>query len=289
MTTRRIGILHPGEMGISIAASAQHGGSEVWWASDGRRLATRVRAEQQGLIDGGSVAALCRSCGIIVSVCPPHAAEAVAEEVAAGGFSGLYIDANAIAPARAIRIGALLQHAGAAFVDGGIIGGPAWQPGKTWLCLSGPRAADAASCFSAGPLETQVLGSEIGAASALKMCYAAYAKGITALLCAVLGAAERLGVRGALDWHWARDEGAAAAAAERVGRSLPKAWRYVGEMDEIASTFRSAGLPGEFHDASAEIYRRLSGFKDAPAAPSLDDMIAGLLAGLAEPDTMSRG
>jgi 3-hydroxyisobutyrate dehydrogenase-like beta-hydroxyacid dehydrogenase len=189
------------------------------------------------------------------------------------------VDANAIAPARAVRIGALLERAGAAFVDGGIIGGPAWQPGKTWLCLSGPRAAEVAACFSAGPLETQVLGAEIGAASALKMCYAAHGKGVTALLCAVLGAAERLGVREALVGHWARDEGAVAAAAERIGRSLPKAWRYVGEMEEIASTFRSVDLPGEFHDAAAEIYRRLAGFKDAPGRPSLDEMLEGLLAG----------
>jgi 3-hydroxyisobutyrate dehydrogenase-like beta-hydroxyacid dehydrogenase len=283
MSARRLGILHPGEMGISIAVSAQHSGAQVSWVSEGRGAQTRARAERHGLTDAGTVTVLCRQCDIIVSVCPPDAAETVAEAVAACGYAGLYVDANAIAPARAVRIDALMKRAGAEFVDGGIIGGPAWQPGKTWLCLSGPRAENAAAWFSAGPLETQVLGAEIGAASALKMCYAAHAKGMTALLCAVLAAAERLRVREALDWHWARG-GGVPDAAERVGRSMPKAWRYAGEMDEIAATFRSAGVPGEFHDAAAEIYRRLSAFKDAPKTPSIDDMLHELLGALPAKD-----
>src|SRR6185436_14581844 len=101
----------------------------------------------------------------------------------------------AISPQRAERIGHAVTDAGAAFVDGGIIGGPAWKPGSTWLYLSGVDADKAAAYFSAGPLETQVIGEAIGKASALKMCFAAYTKGTTALLCAVLGAAEALDVR----------------------------------------------------------------------------------------------
>ncbi len=36
--TTPIGILHPGEMGVSIAASAKNGGHSVYWASDGAWL-----------------------------------------------------------------------------------------------------------------------------------------------------------------------------------------------------------------------------------------------------------
>ena len=74
------------------------------------------------------------------------------------------------------------------FVDGGIVGGPAWEPGKTWLYLSGERAADVQPYFSAGPLETEVVGDVVGVASALKMCYASYTKGTTALLSTILAA-----------------------------------------------------------------------------------------------------
>src|SRR5690349_11377749 len=202
MISQRIGFLHPGDMGISIAASAQNAGNEVYWASEGRSPETQARAAKYGLRDAHTLAQLCAECAIVVSVCPPHAAEQVAQQVLAAGFGGLYLDANAIAPQRAERIGADMAAAGVSFVDGGIIGGPAWTPGSTWLYLAGPQADQIAACFAAGPLETQVLGAEIGRASALKMCFAAYTKGTTALLCAILATAEELGVRGDLEQHW---------------------------------------------------------------------------------------
>lgn len=195
MSTEKIGILHPGAMGISVAASAQNNGHTVHWAGAGRSPQTQTRAQQHQLVDVQTVAALCHTCTLLISVCPPHAAEAVAQEVLAHGFTGLYVDANAIAPQRAIQIGQMMINGGATFVDGGIIGGPAWQPNSTWLHLSGPEAERVARCFANGPLETQIMGVEIGKASALKMCYAAYTKGTTALLAAVLGTAVSLGVR----------------------------------------------------------------------------------------------
>jgi 3-hydroxyisobutyrate dehydrogenase-like beta-hydroxyacid dehydrogenase len=277
METKRIGILHPGEMGISLAATAQRTGHEVWWASAGRGEATRARAARFGLHDARTVPALCARCEVIVSICPPHAAADVACEVAASDFGGLFLDANAISPQRTEEIAEAITAAGGEFVDGGIIGGPAWEPGRTWLYLSGPRAADAAACFSTGPLETQVLDATIGAASALKMCYAAFTKGSTALMCALMATAETLGIRPFLEMQWAReDPEAPERAARRVRAVTAKAWRYVGEMEEIAETFRSAGLPGGFHRAAADTYRRLATFKDCPDPPALGDVLAAL-------------
>src|SRR4051794_30374376 len=123
MSAMRIGILHPGEMGVSVAAAARRAGHEVCWASAGRSAATRARAERARLRDVESVSALCAGCDLVLSVCPPAAAEAVAREVAACGFRGLYLDANAVSPARAVAIGEVVTAAGAGFVDGGIIGG----------------------------------------------------------------------------------------------------------------------------------------------------------------------
>jgi 3-hydroxyisobutyrate dehydrogenase-like beta-hydroxyacid dehydrogenase len=278
MANQRIGILHPGDMGTSIAASAQNAGNQVYWASEGRGPATHARAAKIGLRDARTLANLCAECEIILSVCPPHAAEEVAQQVLACGFRGLYLDANAIAPQRAERIGAAMSAAGVGFVDGGIIGGPAWQPNATWLYLAGPQAERIAACFSSGPLETQVLGATIGKASALKMCFAAYSKGTTALLCAILAAAEQLGVRQELAQQWSRDDaGFADAAAQRARRVTAKAWRFEGEMQEIASTFRAAGVPGEFHAAAASVYHRLADFKGARETPALEDVLAALL------------
>jgi 3-hydroxyisobutyrate dehydrogenase-like beta-hydroxyacid dehydrogenase len=273
MQPERIGIVHPGEMGVSIAANLRQSGHAVAWASAGRSPATAARAAEHALRDAGTLAELCAACTLLVSVCPPHAAEEVARAVMETGFRGLYVDANAIAPQRAARMSAALEAAGIGFVDGGIIGGPAWGPGTT-LYLSGPRAEEAAACFTAGPLAVRVLGEGVGAASALKMCYAAYSKGTTALLAAILAAAERLEVREALRDQWNQDDPAFAAQAERRAQQVTaKAWRFAGEMEEIAATFRAAGVPDGFHLAAAELYARLGHFKGATPPPSLADVL----------------
>jgi 3-hydroxyisobutyrate dehydrogenase-like beta-hydroxyacid dehydrogenase len=265
-------------MGICVAATAKNSGHPVYWASEGRSRQTHNRAEELGLHDIGNLAALCETCSVIISVCPPHAAEEVAGQVLDCSYKGMYLDANAIAPQRTIRIGKTMREAGIRFVDGGIIGEPAWESGKTWLYLSGEDAEEAKACVSGGPLETRVIGEEIGKASALKMCYASYTKGTTALLCAILASADVLGVRENLEEQWSRDwPGFAEQTRERVRRVTKKAWRFIGEMVEISETFRHAGLPGEFHGAAEDVYRRISGFKDAPSLPALEEVLEALV------------
>lgn len=277
MTIQGIGIVYPGEMGVSIAAAAQKSGHQVYWASEGRSAQTRERAAKFNLQDVHTLANLSATCSLIVSICPPHAAEAVAQQVLTHAFTGIYLEANAIAPQRAVRLGQAMTAAGVTFVDGGVIGGPAWTPGTTHLYLSGPRADEVAACFSAGPLTTRVIGPEVGKASALKMCFAAYTKGTTALLGAILATAERLGVREELFQQWSQDDsGFAEHAVQRVRQVTGKAWRFTGEMEEIAATFREAGLPGEFHLAAALIYQRLASFKAARETPTLDEVLTAL-------------
>jgi 3-hydroxyisobutyrate dehydrogenase-like beta-hydroxyacid dehydrogenase len=280
MKKEKIGILHPGAMGVSIAASAQNTGYMVYWASEGRSPQTHERANKINLLDMQSVAKLCDECSVIFSVCPPHAAEDVAKVVVDYSFKGVYLDANAISPQRVIRIGQIMSEAGVEFVDGGIIGGPAWTPGRTWLYLAGKEAPRVASYFSVGPLETSVIGDSAGKASALKICYAAYTKGTTALLSSILAVAEALGVREELANQWSRGGSDFTEQTNRRVRGVTtKAWRFAGEMEEIAATFEGTGMPGGFHAAAAEVYRRIAGFKDAREVPSLADVLTALLVG----------
>lgn len=271
----KIGILHPGEMGISVAASAINSGHHLYWASESRSEKTQTRAGNHGLTDAHTLKEICRSCEVILSICPPHAAEDVARSVTENGFQGLYLDANAIAPQRSIRMGTFMENAGIDFVDGGIIGGPAWTPKETWLYLSGKHAEDVAACFSNGPLATKILGNEVGKASALKMCYAAYSKGTSALLAAILATAEKLGVRSDLYEQWNMDNnGFSDQVNQRVKRAAAKAWRFEGEMREVAATFQEAGLPDGFHDASAKMYHRIAGLKDSDVPITMDEILA---------------
>lgn len=274
----KIGILHPGEMGVSVAASAINSGHQVYWASQDRNDKTHLRAETHKLIEVDTLSQLCKISEIIFSVCPPHAAEDVAKSVIGAGFKGFYLDANATSPQRAVKIGHMMDENHISFIDGGIIGGPAWKPKETRLYLSGKYANIIADCFSKGPLETKIIGGEIGKASALKMCYAAYSKGTTALLSAILATAESLGVRDELYQQWDMDDpNFSQQVNRRTTRATAKAWRFEGEMHEIELTFQEAGLPNGFHKAAAEVYRRMANFKDTSETPELDDVLKALL------------
>ena len=271
MTT--IGLLHPGEMGASVGRAARANGHRVLWASEGRGPDTAARAAGAGLEDAGTLRALGSASDVVLSVCPPHAAGDVARAVAAAGFRGLYVDGNAVAPATARGLGALVEKAGATFVDGGIVGPPPDKPGTTRLYLSGPAAARVAALFTTGPLEAIVLPGELTSASAVKMAYAAWNKGQQALIMAVRALATAEGVDETLVAEWQRSQPDLPKRSENAARgSARKAWRWVGEMDEIAAAFAAAGLPDGFHRAAGEVYRRLSPYKDAGVPPTIEDV-----------------
>jgi 3-hydroxyisobutyrate dehydrogenase-like beta-hydroxyacid dehydrogenase len=279
MTNETIGVLHPGEMGVTVGASVRAGGSRVLWASEGRSAQTRERAAAVGLEDAKTLASLCAASGVILSVCPPHSAVDLALHVAAQGFSGVYVDGNAVSPGTAREIGRITESGGATFVDGGIIGPPARARGTTRLYLSGEQAGPIVRLFAQGPLEAIALDGGPGAASALKMAYAAYTKGTAALLVSIRALAIRAGVDQALLDEWALSQPQLGARSERAaGETARKAWRFTGEMAEIAATFDDAGLPDGFFRAAAEIYESLAGYKDAPSMPSVAE-VAKVLAG----------
>lgn len=270
MTKATVGLLHPGEMGSSVGAAAKAAGARVVWASENRSPATRSRASAQDLEDVGSIDRLVTAADFVISVCPPHSALEVARAVAAHRFRGVYVDANAISPEKARTIASVIENAGGTFVDGGIIGPPAEEPGTTRLYLSGREAARVAELFHGSVLETIQMQAPVGAASALKMAYSAWTKGSAALLIALRAFAITEGVDADLLAEWRRSIPDLPARSERtVNLTARKAWRFVGEMEEMADTFQAAGFPTGFPFAAREIYQHLDQYKDASLAPSL--------------------
>ncbi len=279
MKSMAIGLLHPGEMGVSVGASAKAGGHKVYWASEGRSAETHRRAQKAELQELKSLRELCDRVEVILSVCPPHAAEDVLHTVVNTGFQGIFLDANAISPQKSVRMAAFCDSNGVSYVDGGIVGGPAWEPDSTFLFLCGDQQEAIAKLFAEGLLETHLLGDKIGRASALKVCFAAYSKGSTALISMILAGAESLGVRQDLMNLWSHDGSEFAEQAERRARRVTrKAWRFAGEMNEIADTFSGQGLPGGFHQASRLIYTRMSHLKESEELPSIEEVVRALLA-----------
>lgn len=274
MTT--VGLLNPGDMGSKVGAAVRSSGSRVLWAGEGRSADTRKRANEGGLEDVGSVAALVRASDVVLSVCPPHAAIDVAKEVAGLRFAGIFVDGNAVSPATAREIGGIVEKGGATFVDGGIIGPPPVKPGSTRFYVSGTASERIAALLNAGPLQAIVVPGGPGAASAVKMAYASWTKGSAALLLAVCAMASAEGVEDALAREWKISQTELPARAEGAAKSnAKKAWRFIGEMEEIAATFAAAGLPDAFHQGAAEIYRRMAIYKEGPT-PSFAEVLRAL-------------
>jgi 3-hydroxyisobutyrate dehydrogenase-like beta-hydroxyacid dehydrogenase len=276
MATTTVCILHPGEMGAEVGAAARAGGAGVLWVSAGRGGPTRDRAGAAGLEDAGSLNAALGQADVVLSVCPPHAAVDLAAEVSAAGFRGVYVDANAVSPDTSRRIGGIVEAAGARFVDGGIIGPPPTKPGTTRLYLSGSESARIAALFSGTSLGAVVLDAPVGAASALKACYAGWTKSTTTLLLAVRALAHHEGVEAALTEEWKISQPNLFAQLDRAVLQSRKGWRWIAEMEEIGATFDRAGLPDGYALAAAEVCRRLEAFKDARGL-TIEDVVGALL------------
>jgi 3-hydroxyisobutyrate dehydrogenase-like beta-hydroxyacid dehydrogenase len=232
----------------------------VLWTREGRSQETAARAEAGGFRDVATLETLAAESEIVLSVCPPGIAEEVARAVAAAGFGGIYVEANAIAPARAERIA---EQTGLRVVDGGIIARTTVN-----LYLSGDEAdvERVAALFDGSDVEAIPLPGGIGSASALKMAFGGWNKIGVLLAAQAYAIARAYGVAEAL-------------AGERVGadgipRAGPKAWRWKAEMEEIAATCAALGLPAGLGKAAAELCDRWAQHRGG--APELSELLDDL-------------
>ncbi len=258
-----IAILMPGDMGHAVGRALGEHGHRVITCLAGRSDRSRQLAAAGNIEDVGDLGRLVREADMVLSILPPASAIKLATDVAnamtAAAARPVYVDCNAIAPETVSVAAGIIGAAGAAFIDAGIIG---LAPGKgtgTRFYISGPDAAPMLALDGHG-FEVIGLGDQIGQASAMKMCYAALTKGTWTLQTALLMAAERHGLYDALIEEFAFSQSATLNAMQngRLARIPADAARWVGEMKEIAKTFRAVGVPGDFHDGAAEVFRTLA-------------------------------
>ena len=270
-------LLHPGAMGSSLGCNLVENGHQVYWVSENRSPATTARAKQDQLTPVASLRGVVNQVEIVFSVCPPENAVEVGQAVAQTEFKGMYCDANAIAPTTAQS---LLEIFGERYIDGGIIGPPARVGGHTRLYVSGPNAKFVADMFDSTRVQAEVVDGDSLAASAVKMCYAAYTKGTAALILGIRALAEHYRVSDVLREEWARSQQSLWDRSERMGPGTSrKAWRFAPEMREIAKSFDDAGLPSGFHEAASEIYSRMATLKDMESVPT-SNVVRHLLNGI---------
>jgi 3-hydroxyisobutyrate dehydrogenase-like beta-hydroxyacid dehydrogenase len=259
VTISTVGILSPGEMGSGVGTVLHQRGARVITCLAGRGPGSRERALQAGFEEVANLEALVGQADVVLSIVPPSVAGAVADQVAAAvratSADVLYADCNAVAPSTAQGIARTLLAAGARFADAGIIGPPPTRPGNR-IFASGPGAHELSALGELG-LDMRVLDGEVGQASGLKMCYAAMTKGLQALGAELLVAALLLGVEDTLRTEQ-NDGQALGGVRQFVERSLvsmpPKAYRWIGEMEEIARCFEDLGLPGRMLLGAADVF-----------------------------------
>jgi len=264
MAQPTIGLMSPGDMGHRVGEAIRAKGCRVVTALDGRSELSKTRAKRAGLEDAGSLAALVAQSDIVMSIMPPERAEDFAREVAAElktqNKSLVFIDCNAISPVTMKRIAGHIKTAGGRCMDIGIIGGPPRQDGSgapTRFYASGPHM-DVVRFLDGHGMQLFDMGSEIGRASAIKMCYAGLTKGTNTLRTAVLVAGEMLGVGHELKAVLAQTQKGQWEAMNQVVPFLPcDSGRWVGEMEQIAETFGSVGVTPLMHKGAADVFRLL--------------------------------
>jgi 3-hydroxyisobutyrate dehydrogenase-like beta-hydroxyacid dehydrogenase len=258
MAIRTVGLQSPGDMGHSIGQVLHAHGLQVLTCLEGRSYRSRALAAQAGIEDGGSLEDIVQQADLFISVLVPSSALDVAARGAPAlrptRASILYADCNAIAPQTVRAVADTIESAGGRMADVGIIGPPPRKPG-TKFYVSGPGAAEFSELASRG-LDVRVLDGAIGRASALKMCYGALTKGLQALATELMVAARLAGVDDALR---AEQEETMSEVLGWLQGNMPimppKAYRWVGEMEEIASFFADLGMSPDILNGAAEMYR----------------------------------
>ncbi len=259
MALRAVGLLSPGDMGHVVGRVLQDHGMPVLTCLEGRSERTRVRAKKAGIEEIPTYGQLVRRVDLILSILEPAQAEKVARTVAQAlnqtGEQVGYVDCNAIAPATAQSIGEMIRKTGSRFADAGIIGPPPNREGTTRFYTSGTDVQEFEVLGSYG-LDVRVVGTKIGQASGLKMTYAALTKGTAALSMELLVAARRMGLYEMLveEFQLSQTE-PYASLKQRLPEVPTKARRWVGEMEEIAKTFRDLGLTPKTYQGAADVYR----------------------------------
>jgi 3-hydroxyisobutyrate dehydrogenase-like beta-hydroxyacid dehydrogenase len=271
-------------MGGATGKQLHANGLNVYTVLAGRSALTKQIAADAGFIDCADLDDLVGKVDMVISILVPSEATRLAESVAAAmkrtGKTPIYVDCNAIAPQTVQNIAALMADAGAPFIDGGIIGGPPEPGADTTFYCSGPDTAAFESLNGRG-INVKLVGPSVGQASGLKMVYAASTKGTTALWTELMVAAKAMGLEDALTAEY----GDSNPVVQRNLRAIPgmahKAGRWVGEMEEIATTFEGLGMTPKILEGAADMYRfvkstPLGALTSRDPHPALDHVIETL-------------
>jgi len=257
-----VAILSTGEMGHMIARVLIKNGLKVVTCLEGRSERSQQFAEKAGVSSLPTIQDVVATADIIISVVAPAAARALASAVAAAFKKTdrlpLFADANAISPMTSTEIEGIISAAGGRYVDVCIIGHSSNVGKSTTFCISGQYASDFAKLKDFG-LRVQVLGDKIGQASAFKVVYAGFTKGISCLMVEQLLTARSYGILDQIMEKYGSDYSEMMAFVEWILPGLPfRAARRIHEMEELVQTIEKAGIKPFMAPGSEGLLRAIS-------------------------------
>lgn len=275
MSLKAIGILSPGDMGHAVGRVLVDNGMKVIACLEGRSKRTCGLSKQAGIKEIPTFKQLVCDADMILSILVPDKAKDVAKLVTRAleetGKQLVYVDCNAIAPSTVKEIGEIIEKAGSRFVDAGIIGPPPNPRSSTRFYASGIHAREFEKLKGYG-LDVRVIGREIGQASGMKMVYGALTKGTFALALELMTAAHQMGLYENLVGELQLSQTERYTWLNQKLLVVPsKSRRWVGEMEEIAKTFRNIGLTPKIFEGVAEFYRFVSNSPIADETPETLD------------------
>jgi putative dehydrogenase len=256
-----VAIIAPGNMGAGIGRRLSENQVTVLTSLAGRSAESVKRAREAGMQAAEDRAVA--EADFLMSIIPPGEALALAQRLApvlsAANSKPVYVECNAVSPATMLRIADVVTATGCPFVGAGIIGPPP-KPGSsnTKIYASGAGAMDLAVLNDYG-LIVRVLEGPLTAASALKMSYAGITKGVTALGATMMLAAARGGSAAALKAELAESRpDLLRYLSNQVPSMYSKAYRWVAELDEIASFIGEDHPEHDMLTAAARLYERIA-------------------------------
>ena len=212
----------------------------------GIRDALRSAAQERGVATAASTPQAVAGARIVISAVTAASSIDVARAAAPALGSGAhFVDINSVSPGTKKRNAAIVEAAGARYVDAAVMAPVPPYGIAVPILLGGASAADLAALLSPAGMKLEVVAGHVGEASAIKMCRSVMVKGLEALVLECLLASRSFGVEERVlasleesfpGMQWGE------RADYLISRIVVHGRRRAAEMREVAATLREGGV-----------------------------------------------
>jgi 3-hydroxyisobutyrate dehydrogenase-like beta-hydroxyacid dehydrogenase len=259
----RVGLIGYGEVGKIFGAGLKDqqgiagiGAWDLKFADPDFQAAEMAHAAGAEITAHSSMQAICAATDLVICAVTASNTLAAAQEATRHVRPGtVFLDLNSASPATKLQAAALIDAAGAHYVEAGVMTSVPPYGIKVPMLLGGARAAELAGVLTNWGMDARAVSDKLGVASAIKMCRSVMIKGLEALVIESYATARAYGVEDhvlptlaetfpSIDWP--------RQGAYFFSRVVQHGKRRAEEMREAANTVRDAGFAPYMSAAIAE-------------------------------------